>query len=55
MRTDKSLAILASLGSAAAFWRMECRGRVGLARLDPLIDPGVPSKHSHAIHGSSGT
>jgi hypothetical protein len=54
MRTDKSLAILASLGSAAAFWRMECRGRVGLARLDPLIDPGVPSKHSHAIHGSSG-
>jgi hypothetical protein len=55
MKTGNSLAaILASLGGAAAFWRMECRGQVGLARLDPLIDPGVPSKHAHAIHGSSG-
>ncbi|KAL2179084.1 uncharacterized protein P884DRAFT_276164 [Thermothelomyces heterothallicus CBS 202.75] len=54
MRTDTSLAILASVSGAAAFWRMECRGRVALARLDPLIDPGVPSKHAHAIHGSSG-
>ncbi|EAQ90551.1 hypothetical protein CHGG_02486 [Chaetomium globosum CBS 148.51] len=55
MKTGTSLAaILASLGGAHAFWRMECRGQVGLARLDPLIDPGVPSKHAHAIHGSSG-
>ncbi|KAL2197447.1 hypothetical protein P885DRAFT_77134 [Corynascus similis CBS 632.67] len=54
MRTDTSLAILASLSGAAAFWRMECRGRVALARLDPLVDPGVPAKHAHAVHGSSG-
>lgn len=55
MKSGNSLAaILASLGGAAAFWRMECRGQVGLARLDPLIDPGVPSKHAHAIHGSNG-
>jgi len=54
MRIDTSLAILASLGGAAAFWRMECRGQVGLARIDPLINPGGVSSHAHAIHGSSG-
>ncbi|RGP78004.1 glyoxal oxidase precursor [Fusarium longipes] len=42
------------VGSAHAFWRMECPGRVGLARLDPIIDPGTVSKHAHSIHGSSG-
>ncbi|CAM1508016.1 Fc.00g048640.m01.CDS01 [Cosmosporella sp. VM-42] len=42
------------VGSAHAFWRMECPGRVGLARLDPIINPGALSKHVHAIHGSSG-
>lgn len=40
--------------SAHAFWRMECPGRVGLARIDPIIDPGTVSKHAHSIHGSSG-
>ncbi|KAL2157597.1 hypothetical protein VTH06DRAFT_5976 [Thermothelomyces fergusii] len=54
MRTGTSLALLASVSGAAAFWRMECRGRVALARLDPLVDPGVPAKHAHAVHGSSG-
>jgi hypothetical protein len=54
MRVDSSLAILASVSGAAAFWRMECRGLGALARIDPLIDPGVASKHAHAIHGSSG-
>ncbi|KAM0191353.1 hypothetical protein ACHAPA_002138 [Fusarium lateritium] len=42
------------IGSAHAFWRMECPGRVGLARIDPIIDPGTISKHAHSIHGSSG-
>jgi hypothetical protein len=42
------------IGSAHAFWRMECPGRVGLARIDPIIDPGTVSKHAHSIHGSSG-
>ncbi|KAL1839072.1 hypothetical protein VTJ49DRAFT_1902 [Mycothermus thermophilus] len=54
MKSSISLAILSSLGGAHAFWRMECRGRVGLARLDPLVDPGTLSQHVHAIHGSSG-
>lgn len=42
------------VGSANAFWRMECPGRVGLARIDPIVDPGSISSHVHAIHGSSG-
>jgi hypothetical protein len=42
------------IGGAHAFWRMECPGRVGLARIDPIVDPGQISKHAHAIHGSSG-
>lgn len=42
------------IGGAHAFWRMECPGRVGLARLDPIVDPGKISMHAHAIHGSSG-
>ncbi|KAK4191702.1 hypothetical protein QBC35DRAFT_295953 [Podospora australis] len=54
MRTATTLSVLASIGTASAFWRMECRGRVGLARIDPLITPGEASAHVHAIHGSSG-
>lgn len=52
----KSIAAVSAglVGSAHAFWRMECPGRVGLARLDPIIDPGTVSKHVHSIHGSSG-
>ncbi|GAB1314204.1 hypothetical protein MFIFM68171_04414 [Madurella fahalii] len=54
MRVDTQLAILASVSGAAAFWRMECRGRVGMARLDPLVNPNTVSHHAHVIHGSSG-
>ncbi|KAL2127847.1 hypothetical protein VTI74DRAFT_10097 [Chaetomium olivicolor] len=54
MRIDTSLAILATVSGVSAFWRMECRGQVGLARLDPIISPGGISQHAHAIHGSSG-
>ncbi|KAK3945169.1 hypothetical protein QBC46DRAFT_134366 [Diplogelasinospora grovesii] len=54
MKTDKIVAVLAAVSGAAAFWRMECRGRVGLARIDPLISPGEVSQHAHTIHGSSG-
>lgn len=39
---------------AAAFWRMECRGETGLARLDPIVNPGVVGDHLHTIFGSSG-
>ncbi|PMD37148.1 hypothetical protein L207DRAFT_71340 [Hyaloscypha variabilis F] len=37
-----------------AFWRMPCRERSGLARIDPLVSPGSISQHAHAIHGSAG-
>ncbi|KAK3491444.1 hypothetical protein B0T13DRAFT_74989 [Neurospora crassa] len=49
-----SVAILAAAGGADAFWRMECRGRLGVARLDPLVNYGEPGSHAHSIHGSSG-
>jgi len=45
---------LATIQGAAAFWRMPCRGRVGLARLDPLVNPNEVAQHVHSIHGSSG-
>lgn len=48
-----ALVSLALLGTAQAFWRMPCHGRTGLARIDPLVDPGEVSDHSHAIHGGS--
>ncbi|OAQ85857.1 WSC domain-containing protein [Purpureocillium lilacinum] len=53
--TKLSLALSAGLiAGANAFWRMECPGRVGLARMDPIVNPGSVSNHVHAIHGSSG-
>ncbi|CAG8899855.1 unnamed protein product [Penicillium egyptiacum] len=36
---------------ANAFWRLPCRGRSGLARVDPIVDPGEVSGHVHAVHG----
>lgn len=45
--------LAAFAGMADAFWRLPCRGRTTLARLDPLMDPGEPSYHVHSVHGSS--
>ena len=45
------LAIFPAFGDA--FWRLPCRGRTGLARLDPLVDPGTVSPHVHSIHGGA--
>ncbi|KAK2623902.1 hypothetical protein QTJ16_006536 [Diplocarpon rosae] len=42
------------LGTVAGFWRMPCRGRVGLARIDPLVNFNEIAPHIHSIHGSSG-
>jgi len=51
----KNLAFLAANAvSVSAFWRMECQGRVGYGRVDPIVSPGVASSHAHTIHGSSG-
>lgn len=41
-------------GQASAFWRMECRGTTGQARIDPLISPGTVADHAHQIFGSGG-
>ncbi|OBT76836.1 hypothetical protein VF21_04798 [Pseudogymnoascus sp. 05NY08] len=54
MKFTAAIAAAVLSGSAEAFWRMECRGRSGLARLDPLVNPGVASAHAHTIFGSSG-
>jgi hypothetical protein len=40
------------LGPCEAFWRLPCRGRSGVARIDPLMAPGKVSDHVHVIHGS---
>ena len=56
MIASGSLPILLALATSAdAFWRMPCHARTGLARIDPLVNPGVVSEHSHVIHGSGGT
>lgn len=54
MKAISAISIAQLLVPASAFWRMECRGRVGLARVDPLVSPGEVAQHVHAIHGSSG-
>ncbi|RDA90227.1 hypothetical protein CP533_1081 [Ophiocordyceps camponoti-saundersi (nom. inval.)] len=43
----------AFIAGANAFWRMECPGRVGLARIDPIVNPDEVSNHVHSIGGSS--
>ncbi|KAI0552153.1 hypothetical protein F4679DRAFT_571825 [Xylaria curta] len=53
-RTLATLAILGMSPVTEAFWRMECRGSTGLARIDPIMDFGEVSTHAHTSHGSSG-
>jgi hypothetical protein len=48
-----SLLVVGAL-QVSAFWRMPCRARSGLARIDPLVSNGSLSEHAHAIHGSDG-
>lgn len=47
-------ALVLSAGAVDAFWRLECDGSVGVARVDPLMDFGGVSDHVHAIKGGSG-
>lgn len=37
----------------SGFWRLPCRGRTGVARIDPLVSPGEISQHAHVVHGAS--
>ncbi|KAF3022901.1 hypothetical protein E8E14_000378 [Neopestalotiopsis sp. 37M] len=53
-RLLSSMAMLGALGTANAFWRMECRGRTALARIDPIVNFGETATHVHTLHGSSG-
>lgn len=48
------LALVASafLGVVDAFWRMNC-GIIQTGRLDPILNPGAVSSHSHKISGPS--
>ncbi|OAA80561.1 WSC domain-containing protein [Akanthomyces lecanii RCEF 1005] len=46
--------LLGLAGSANAFWRMECPGRLDVARIDPIVNPNDVSAHAHSLHGSSG-
>ena len=55
--TAKMMSVMASVlsltGGAQAFWRMPCRSRTGLARIDPIMTPGEVADHVHAIHGGN--
>ncbi|KAH9909492.1 hypothetical protein F4778DRAFT_719 [Xylariomycetidae sp. FL2044] len=53
-RYSAALALLGAVNPVSAFWRMECRSSTGSARLDPIVDFGVPSAHAHIVFGSSG-
>ncbi|KAF1934731.1 WSC domain-containing protein [Clathrospora elynae] len=48
-----SAAVAVLSGTTNAFWRMPCHDRIGLERLDPIVDPGTASSHGHTIHGGS--
>ncbi|ROV90211.1 hypothetical protein VMCG_10258 [Cytospora schulzeri] len=57
MNNKQILAFLSAAllgGQASAFWRMECRGVSGEARLDPLVNPGAIGSHAHEVFGSGG-
>ncbi|WPG98353.1 Hypothetical protein R9X50_00114200 [Acrodontium crateriforme] len=51
MRSSTVLAAAIGASGVSAFWRMPCRSRTGVARMDPLVDPGKVADHVHAIHG----
>jgi len=53
-RFVKILLVLSSFyASTVAFWRLPCRGRAGLGRIDPLVDTGRIADHAHTIHGGN--
>ena len=60
MATVSKLAVVVAIlmvlfiSNVNAFWRLECDGSVGLARMDPLINPGTSGDHVHSIKGGSG-
>lgn len=53
MKQTVAVTALALAGSANAFWRLPCRGRTGLGRIDPIMDANTISDHVHTIHGGN--
>lgn len=45
---------LTLVGPSQAFWRLQCEGIAGTARIDPLVSPKEASAHLHTIKGGSG-
>lgn len=50
MLTLQFTIIILLLGTANAFWRMNC-GTVQLSRIDPIVSPGGVSGHVHILAG----
>ncbi|KAF2743198.1 hypothetical protein M011DRAFT_471558 [Sporormia fimetaria CBS 119925] len=46
-------AAAALLAGVDAFWRMPCKTKTGVARIDPIVNPGEIAPHAHAIFGGS--
>ena len=43
------------LDLVVGFWRLPCQARSGLARIDPIKQPGGLSGHVHGIYGGNST
>lgn len=56
MKTGISFSVALSLGSllgsANAFWRMNC-GVAQTGRIDPILSPGAVSGHVHLLSGAT--
>ena len=55
MLSQATVVLLALTTAADAFWRMPCRSQTGVARMDPLMDPGVIGDHAHTFAGGNGS
>lgn len=55
MIRSTTAAALTLVSGAHAFWRMPCQTETGVARMDPLMDPGRIADHVHTVAGSSST
>lgn len=53
MIRSTTAAALTLVSGAHAFWRMPCQTETGVARMDPLMDPGRIADHVHTVAGSS--
>ncbi|KAI9667182.1 MAG: hypothetical protein M1831_001359 [Alyxoria varia] len=48
-----SLALASLQGAADAFFRLPCRGSLGVRPVDPVVDFNKPSKHVHTLQGGN--